>query len=69
MDKLLLTPIEAAAALGIGRTKLYELLRSGRLGSIHIGASRRIPAQVVQSFVSDLSRTPQTGIPSGAPAD
>jgi excisionase family DNA binding protein len=31
MDKVLLTPVEAARALGIGRSKLYELLQSGRL--------------------------------------
>lgn len=29
MDKLLFTPFEAATALGIGRSKVYELLRSG----------------------------------------
>ena len=27
MDKLLLTPEEVAEALGIGRTKVYELIR------------------------------------------
>ena len=31
MDKLLLTPTEAADALGIGRSKVYELLRAGTL--------------------------------------
>ena len=31
---LLLRPAEAAALLGIGRTKLYELLSSGRLASV-----------------------------------
>ena len=43
MEKLLLTPEEAAAALGICRSKLYELLRAGVIESVHIGASRRIP--------------------------
>jgi hypothetical protein len=31
MDKLLLTPTEAASALGIGRSKVYELLQTGQL--------------------------------------
>jgi excisionase family DNA binding protein len=42
MEKLLLTPEEAAAALGICRSKLYELLQAGVIESVHIGASRRI---------------------------
>jgi len=45
MDKLLFTPFEAATALGIGRSKVYELLRSGDLPSVRIAvpaaASRR----------------------------
>jgi excisionase family DNA binding protein len=47
MDKLLLTPIEAARALGIGRSKLYQLIQSGRLESVLIGRSRRIPAHAL----------------------
>ena len=54
MDKVLLTPVEAATVLGIGRSKLYELLRSGRLPSVRIGACRRIPADVIHRFVLDL---------------
>lgn len=47
MDKLLLTPTEAAAALGIGRSKVYELLQAGQLQSVHIGTCRRIPADAL----------------------
>jgi hypothetical protein len=35
MDKLLLTPTEAATALGIGRSKVYELMQTGQLQSVH----------------------------------
>jgi DNA recombination protein RmuC len=35
-DPVLLTPREAANALGIGRSKLYELLQTGVLESVHI---------------------------------
>jgi excisionase family DNA binding protein len=51
MDKLLLTPIEAATALGIGRSKAYELMQTGQLESVHIGACRRVPAEAVHSFL------------------
>ena len=42
MDKLLLTPVEAAQALGIGRSKLYELMSAGVVPSVRIGGCRRI---------------------------
>ena len=51
MDKLLLRPIEAAEALGIGRSKTYELLSSGRLPSIRIGGSVRVPLAALQRFI------------------
>ncbi len=57
MDQVLLTPAEAATALGIGRLKLYELLQSGRLQSVRIGACRRIPADCIHRFVLDLPTT------------
>jgi excisionase family DNA binding protein len=57
MDKLLLTPVEAAAVLGIGRSKLYELLQSGQLASVRIGTCRRVPAEAVHSFLLTLRST------------
>jgi excisionase family DNA binding protein len=51
---VLLTPTEAARALGIGRSKLYELLQSGVLESVHIGACRRIPTEAVIALVDRL---------------
>ncbi len=54
MDKLLLTPTEAATALGIGRSKVYELMQTGQLESVHIGACRRVPAEAVHSFLLQL---------------
>jgi excisionase family DNA binding protein len=56
MDKLLLTPEEAAEALGICRSKLYELLRAGVIESVHIGASRRVPVAAVVEYVERLRR-------------
>ena len=53
-DQLLLTPTEAARALGIGRSKLYELMQDGILESVHIGACRRIPADALHALVATL---------------
>ena len=55
MDKLLLSPAEAAAHLSIGRSKVYELMRLGQLRSVKIGASRRIPQAALADFVETLS--------------
>lgn len=52
--KLLLTPEEAAAVLGIGRTKVYELMLSNAIESVKIGASRRIPTDALDTFVAAL---------------
>ena len=54
MDKLLLTPREAADVLGIGRSKLYELLRAGTVPSVRIGACRRIAALDLADLVDKL---------------
>lgn len=53
--KLLLRPEEAADLLWIGRSKVYELIGTGELASVRIGASRRIPAEALSEFVRRLS--------------
>jgi excisionase family DNA binding protein len=45
MERILLTPMEAANVLHIGRTKIYDLIRNGELTSIKIGKLRRIPVE------------------------
>ena len=54
MEKLLLTPREAADVLGIGRSKLYELLRAGIVPSIRIGTCRRIATLDLADLVDKL---------------
>ncbi len=53
-DPILLTPTEAARALGIGRSKLYQLMQDGVLESVHIGACRRIPTDALLALVAKL---------------
>ncbi len=54
LDKLLLTPEETAALLSVSRTRVYELMRTKKLESVRIGASRRVPAAALESFVRQL---------------
>ena len=62
MDQLLLTPEHAAELLAVGRTKLYELLRTGALESVHIGAARRIPASALTAYVEQLRQEERTDV-------
>ena len=52
--KLLYTPVEAARALGIGRSTIYLLLADGTIPSVRIGASRRIRARDLGAFTEAL---------------
>jgi excisionase family DNA binding protein len=52
--KLLLSPAEAAAALSISRSKVYRLLREGRLESIMLDGNRRITVACLEQFVDAL---------------
>ena len=53
--RLLLKVEEAAQALGISRTALYELLRSGDIYSVHIGRSVRVPVAALDEYVMRLT--------------
>jgi excisionase family DNA binding protein len=50
----LLTIPETCAALRVGRSTVFELLRSGELRSIKIRGARRIPAAEVDALVTRL---------------
>ncbi|MFC9258645.1 helix-turn-helix domain-containing protein [Streptomyces hydrogenans] len=49
----LLTVPEVMARLKLGRSTVYDLIRSRRLVSITIGRSRRVPADAVRDFIAD----------------
>lgn len=51
-EPLLLRVDEVARALALGRSKVYELITSGELPSITIGAARRVPAEALQSWIA-----------------
>ncbi|KOV75353.1 MULTISPECIES: helix-turn-helix domain-containing protein [unclassified Streptomyces] len=47
----LLTVPEVMVRLKLGRSKVYDLIRSRRLASIKIDGAHRIPADAVQDFI------------------
>jgi excisionase family DNA binding protein len=48
----LLTVPEVMARLRLGRSTVYDLIRSRRLISITVGRSRRIPADALRDFIN-----------------
>ncbi|MGQ7959896.1 helix-turn-helix domain-containing protein [Pseudomonas sp. SP16.1] len=46
-------PNEAAAALGLSRAKVYELMKRGQLAFVVIDSDRRIPASEVRRLVAE----------------
>jgi excisionase family DNA binding protein len=54
VERVLLRPEEAAQALGVSRTTVFELMRSGALRSVKIGAARRVSATALAEFVAAL---------------
>jgi excisionase family DNA binding protein len=51
----LITTKQVAQVLGISRSQVYVLLKSGELESVHIGRSRRISKEQVIDYVRGLS--------------
>jgi len=58
-EPMLLTLKETAVALRLGRSKLYELMAAGKLRSVKIGGSHRIPATALAEFVAALEAEQQ----------
>jgi len=52
--KLLLSRAGAASALSISRSKVYRLLREGRLESVMLDGNRRITMASLERLVDDL---------------
>ncbi len=55
MEKLLLTVPEVSAVLGVGRARVYDLLRMRELRSVTIGRSRRIPVECLREYVARIT--------------
>ena len=55
LEAPLLVPIPAACRrLGVGPTKLRELLSDGQLQSVHVGTRRLVVARSIERYVDEL---------------
>jgi excisionase family DNA binding protein len=56
-DRELLSPVETARRLSLGRTKVFELIAKGEIPSVRVGKLRRVPARALRSYVDELVAT------------
>lgn len=54
ITKLLVKPGEASELMGVSRSTIYELMRSGELDSVLIRSSRRIPVAAIERYIERL---------------
>lgn len=50
--QIAMRPVEAADLLGIGRSKVYEMVGAGVIPSVRIGASVRIPLESLRAWIA-----------------
>ena len=55
MEQLLFTAEDVAEVLAVGRTTVYELMRTDRLATVRIGRCRRISAAALLAYVDSLT--------------
>jgi excisionase family DNA binding protein len=58
---LLVTPVQAAGMLGVGRTTLYYLTRDRELTAIRIGRATRYAVEELEAYVRERLETGVAG--------
>ncbi|MEH1017365.1 helix-turn-helix domain-containing protein [Micromonospora sp. CPCC 206060] len=53
-NRVVLTIEQAAERLGIGRTTMYTLIKTGQIRTVTIGRLRRVPAFCLDEYVRNL---------------
>lgn len=67
MERLLLRPEEAAKLLGVGRSKLYQLLAAGDIPCVMLGSRcRRVPLDALRRWVEAHAGDPTDAATSPA---
>ncbi|MFC5175593.1 excisionase family DNA-binding protein [Nocardioides taihuensis] len=54
LPPLLFSPDEVSRLLSLGRHRVFDLIRDGRLRSVKVGSSRRISARALADYVAAL---------------
>ncbi len=54
VEPLLYRPAEAAEALGVSRSKLYEMMNSGEIPCVRLGGVRRVPVEALRQLIRTM---------------
>jgi len=52
-ERLAYAPMEVAAALGLGRGKVYQLIQQGRIRALSVGRRLIVPREAVIDFLKE----------------
>lgn len=66
MSKFLYRIDEVMDYLGLGRTKVYELIHRGDLRSVRVDGAVRVPVSALQDFVDRLDATADNALSDAA---
>jgi excisionase family DNA binding protein len=54
----LLRMADAADALSVSRSKIYELAARGEIPTVRVGASLRVPAAALDAWIAERTKAP-----------
>lgn len=54
MDRILISIKDTGRMLGIGRTKVYDLIRQNRLETVKLGSRTLVHNDSIKAFVEEL---------------
>ena len=52
---MLFNAVQVAKIMGVSKSQVYNLMNSGRLGSVSIGRSRRVTNNQMDEFIASLT--------------
>ena len=52
---MLFNAVQVAKIMGVSKSQVYNLMNSGRLGSVSIGRSRRVNNNQMNEFITSLT--------------
>ena len=52
---MLFNAVQVAKIMGVSKSQVYNLMNSGRLGSVSIGRSRRVTNKQMNEFITSLT--------------
>ena len=61
LETLAVKPTQAADALNIGRSKVYELIADGTIPSIKVGGCIRVPVAALRALIAGELETRKVG--------